>query len=710
MRLRRVLYWSVAVVTGIVVAGYAALSSLQFDDLTTLLQGEVKRATGRDLVIAGPVDLQISFSPSVDLQDIRFANASWGSRAEMATISRLEVEVELLPLLTGDIVVNRLVLVDPDILLETDAEGRGNWEFETAASGAADQGTETAGKDSGGGLPDIQAFAVQGGRLTVKGATPEEQLRVDLTEASGLVPEGGAARSLMVAGRYNDSPFRVEGTFGSLRAVLSGDASPLDLAVEAGGAKGTIKGTAGDLVGAARAKLAVTAQGDSLAALTPLAGTEIPNLGPYKLTSDVNINGNLIDFSGLTAQVGGSDLAGAGTLDLSGKRPVVTADLAAKTLDMADFAPPTESSAPNDQEKAEQSGEKGGRIFSKEPLALDGLAALDGELALSAGELRATPRVILNDVKLSAHLKEGRLQVEPMQAVLAGGTLTGRGSLDARREPAVVDLVLQGEGMDFGELLQAAEISDRVGGPLALDVALSGKGGSAHALASSLDGHVQAVSQDGTIDNALLSFFSAGLSNITGPLFGTADQANLDCIIGRFDIVAGQAKSRALVMDTGTFAIAGRGGIDLEAERVSLTFDTETSEPSLASLAVPFKVIGPMEDPSIVPDAIGAAVNVVGTVGTVAETSGNIVAGAVDTLGGLVGTGPLIGKIGGDQTLCGEALTAIGLAQSGPANSDPANSEVQPAGGAAPGQATEEPSPTGVIEDIGEGLKNLFGN
>ncbi len=723
MRLRRALYWTAAVTAGLFVAGYAALSSLQFDDLTRLIQAEVKKATGRDLVVAGPADLQISLSPSVDLQDLSFANAPWGSRAEMVTVRRLEVEVQLLPLLTGDIVINRLVLVEPDILLETSDEGLGNWEFKTADVPApASEGAGETGSAGGGAgaLSDVNEFAVRGGRLVVKGTSADEEMRLDLTEATGSVPAGSLMRSLSLTGSYNDNPFRVEGTFGNLRAMLSGEASPLDLAIKAGGASATVKGSAGDLTGAAAAKLAVTAEGESLAGFSGLAGSALPDVGPYKLSSDVRISGQRIDLSGLVAQIGNSDLAGTGSVDLTEKRPKVAAKLVSKTLDLSDFsrsgtAEPGGSSAPveaaGDQVAGDQAEDPGGRIFSKEPLPFEVLTAFDGQLALSAEELRVTPQLFLNDVELTALLTKGSLQVDPMEAQLAGGRLSGAAGLNGAAAPATFDLTLKGEGMDFGDLLKVAEVSDQVGGELMLDAALTGRGQSVHALAAGLDGHVQAVSQDGTIDNALLGFFSAGLSDITGPLFGTSDRANLNCIVGRFDIADGQAESRALVLDTGTFAIAGQGGVDLEAERVSLWFDTETSEPSLASLAVPFKVFGPMDDPSIVPDPIGAAANVVGTVGTVAETGGNIVGGVVDTLGGLVGSGPIIGKIGSDQTLCGEAMVSIGLAEASPSSAEP---EPKPDGGS-------KPASKGLVEDAGdaakglgrdlkEGIESLFGN
>ncbi len=47
----------------------------------------------------------------------------------MATLQRLEAQVALLPLLQRRLEIDRLVLVRPDILLETDAQGRPNWRF-----------------------------------------------------------------------------------------------------------------------------------------------------------------------------------------------------------------------------------------------------------------------------------------------------------------------------------------------------------------------------------------------------------------------------------------------------------------------------------------------------------------------------------------------------------------------------------------------------
>lgn len=697
MKLKRVFTGAVALSAAVLVAGYAMVSSLDVGQVADFAKAEVKSLTGRELTIAGPVKLDISLVPSVDLQDVHFANASWGSRPNMVSLKRLEIEVELLPLLVGEVVVKRLIVVEPDVLLEIDAEGRSNWVFETGGPAVGDAGPGGGGDVEPVSMPDVRDFSIKGGLLTLADEVSGETLRLEITEAVGAVPAEGGARSLRLTAAYNGEPVSVEGTFAGLAALLSAAPAPLDMTLEAGGATVTVKGTAGALVDAPAAEVAVTASGDNLSGLSALLGSDLPALGPYKLSSNVRIENQLVEISQLFLQIGGSDLAGNATLSLAGERPALKATVFSKLLDLADFTA-GEVVASEDAVPAAAAGGGERRLFSEDPLPLDGLRAVDAQVKLSADALRLSPTLALDQVEMALSLKGGDLTVEPLVAQLAGGSLDGRFALGAAEVEPSLALALTGSGIDFGKLLEQAEVSDKVGGELDFEVDLKGRGASPHAIASGLEGRAQAVSEEGTIDDALLSALSVGLSEITGPLFGKAEQTRLECFITRFDITQGQAESRALVLDTGAFAIAGRGGIDLAAERVNLAFGTETSEPSLASLAVPFKVVGPLRDPSIVPDPIGAVVGVAGTVGNVAKTGGNLAGSAVNKVGDLLGSGPLVGRIGDGPTLCSQALAAVGRARAPAAKSS--GGVVDDVGDAV----------KGVGEEFEKGLKSLFGN
>jgi uncharacterized protein involved in outer membrane biogenesis len=120
----------VVLIIALVITVYAVLSSYDFNSLKPKIARAVKDATGRELSLAGDIDLDIGLFPSLVFDDVRFQNAPWGSRPNMAKISRFEVQVALLPLITGKIEVNRLILIEPDILIETDKAGKSNVEFE----------------------------------------------------------------------------------------------------------------------------------------------------------------------------------------------------------------------------------------------------------------------------------------------------------------------------------------------------------------------------------------------------------------------------------------------------------------------------------------------------------------------------------------------------------------------------------------------------
>lgn len=120
----------VVLVAALVVSLYAILQSQDFSQYRGLIEEQARAATGRQLVLAGELDLRLfSLSPALIVDDVTLKNASWGTRPDMVTLQRLEAEVALLPLFSGNLTVKRLVLVAPEIFLETDKKGRGNWIF-----------------------------------------------------------------------------------------------------------------------------------------------------------------------------------------------------------------------------------------------------------------------------------------------------------------------------------------------------------------------------------------------------------------------------------------------------------------------------------------------------------------------------------------------------------------------------------------------------
>ena len=92
------------------------------------IQAEVKKATGRDFVLSG--DIELGFFPWLALRTGpgSFGNPSGFPAEPMATWQGAQLGAKLFPLLRGELVVDRVRLKGADLRLVRRADGHGNWE------------------------------------------------------------------------------------------------------------------------------------------------------------------------------------------------------------------------------------------------------------------------------------------------------------------------------------------------------------------------------------------------------------------------------------------------------------------------------------------------------------------------------------------------------------------------------------------------------
>jgi AsmA family protein len=95
--------------------------------LTQMLILEVREATGRELMIAGPVSLGFLPRIAVSAEQVSLSNAAWAKNPQMANLEKVALEISLLPLLGGRIEVSSIQLSGLTLNLETNAKGDGNW-------------------------------------------------------------------------------------------------------------------------------------------------------------------------------------------------------------------------------------------------------------------------------------------------------------------------------------------------------------------------------------------------------------------------------------------------------------------------------------------------------------------------------------------------------------------------------------------------------
>ncbi|MCH7806160.1 MAG: AsmA family protein [Proteobacteria bacterium] len=99
----------------------------------------VRAATGQEVTIEGELTFKLLPSPAVTAANVSLANVEGGVSENFIELERLDLRVELLPLLSGDLQITSLVLEGGKIFLERDARGHANWEALFAGEGEPDE-------------------------------------------------------------------------------------------------------------------------------------------------------------------------------------------------------------------------------------------------------------------------------------------------------------------------------------------------------------------------------------------------------------------------------------------------------------------------------------------------------------------------------------------------------------------------------------------
>ena len=333
-------------IVALAASAVAVLKSLDFSSYSGLISEQAKAATGRDLVISGDINLEVSLNPALTVEGVSFANAASGSRPQMVTIGRLEAQVELWPLLFGDVRVQRLVLIGLDVLLETDAEGRGNWEFAAAAE-TPEIEKPVASADGPVILPVVNRVLVRDVRIAYVPGPGKRPLTVVLDSLDASAEGADAPLQLALKGAYEGTPFGVSGTLGSTRQLLGGGALSVAFDIEALGARAALNGAVAKAGEAGGIDMAVKVEGDELSqtlkalrTLAPLPA-DVPPIGPFSLSARLKGSPERLSIGGLALSLGkpeGVLMTVGGSIGDAAKAKDLALDLVVEGRDLAPLA------------------------------------------------------------------------------------------------------------------------------------------------------------------------------------------------------------------------------------------------------------------------------------------------------------------------------------------------------------------------------------
>ena len=691
----RIVKWVLIVLVVVIAAAVVTLMTVDVNRFKPQIVAAVENATGRKLDIAADMKLSI-FPLGVTVKKVSFSNAAWGSRPQMATVGEFTAQVDLFALLSKQIKVDRLVLTDVDLLLEKNKQGQANWEFDTrpAAGGSAPQPTQQQASESGGGfngLPVISDVQMKNVRLVYNDAQSGAKNDLLLKQLSVKQAKNDTL-AVKLAADVDGNEIAAEGTLGSLAELMAPSRPwPVKLAVTVPGATVNVDGSIAQPMQAKGLGLRVIAEAPDLAKLAQKFGAAAPAV-PLQLMVSVKDKGPQ-DYvlSDLTAKIGDSDLSGSGEVMLGGARPALKFDLASQSmnlvplLDMKGAEGKPAGSAPA-AGGGQTGADTGGRLFSDDPLPLDGLNAVDAAVSYKAASFTA-PKLEAKNVAVNLSLKDGALNVKPFALDAAGGHAEGSVALNGKAKTLAVKL--DASKIDLSGYLKQAGITDIInsGAPTDLAVDVSSTGGSLHQLMAGLDGKVILKVGEGELKEEYMKSFLPKLADAVGILGKATAKTKLYCVVSGLDIKQGVVTPKSLLAETGRISLTGQGDVNLGTEQVSMLVVPSSRDVSLGAAIPPVRIRGPLTSPSYSPDPAALAKSVIGT------------AAGIAALGPLAILSPVIGKTGGDDsaTACAKA---VALAEGKP---------VPQSSGSSSGSSQQQPTPQQELKDLGKKLKGLLG-
>jgi uncharacterized protein involved in outer membrane biogenesis len=369
--LRIVLITVVAVIVAAGGIGAIVVARVDPNKYKPDIAAAVKRATGRNLALNGAITLKPSLWPTIQAQDVALSNPPGFSRPQMASLQGLELQLALVPLLSSRIEVDRLVLIHPDILLETDAAGHPNWLLTPEASPTTPAGSQPPAQPANGPRTEVSvaSIRIQDGTIAYRDGRTAKVTTLGLPKLEASAASPDSPLQINADAIFNGTPFNLAGDTGSLSRLQDSAATtpwPVKLTLTVGTAKLSADGSLTQPLQGKGYTLDVSGNVPDARVLTPLLqGYKPPPVHDVTFTAKVADNGGQLPaFSALTLHVGASDLG---------------AQVPGLTLDHLDIA----AAAADQPAKASAAGKLGDQPLS--------LAATTGALATLMPNAKPAP-------------------------------------------------------------------------------------------------------------------------------------------------------------------------------------------------------------------------------------------------------------------------------------------------------------------------------
>jgi AsmA protein len=636
------------VLAGLAVLAIVAIAifALSFDPNRYKPQIErlVKERTGRTLKLQG--DIRVAVFPSLGADVAKATLSERVPGQEFLSLDSAHASVALLPLLRGEVIVDRIRVSGLHAHVVKDRNGHYNFDDLLQAGNKGEKAPAPAqegkgkGEVQGGVQFDIAGFSMDHSSIAYEDLGTGKALSLtDVKLATGRIAEQADGKLEIAAnvkgrnpaleahidlgtGYHVDLPaqsYALSGLDGAVQGTLGTDQIEAKItaprvAIGAGKAAGEAVNGQFSLKGPERSlqasvKLAGI-EGSAKALAIPSMSAELSMSGagmakPLKIPVSGSVRADLEKQSAsadLTSKLDESNIkAKLGLTKFS--PPAYTFDIDVDRLNLDQYFPPAQPAGG----QPPSGGEAGKAAPTPDtPVDLSALKDLSASGRLQFGALQVKGLKLAN-LKAQVRAANGRLEVSPHSASLYEGTLSG--VLSAQADGNRISLKETLNNVSVGPLLRDVAQQDRLEGRgnVALDV--SGAGATVNAIKKSLDGTARMNLRDGAIKGIniaeILRKAKAALGSEAAQAANDQEKTDFTELNASFTIRNGIAHNQDLDMKSPLVRVTGAGDINIGTSSLDYTVKAAVVASAkgqggkeleeLAGLSVPVKLSGPFD-------------------------------------------------------------------------------------------------------------------
>jgi uncharacterized protein involved in outer membrane biogenesis len=635
---------------------------------------------GRAVHLDGRLELHLlSFTPRAVVRQLRIANPDWAieetipkdvvpkdvprpepaqadrrawepgnmvrAPTDMARIGELKLSLSIPALFKGQVVLPYVETEDTDINLLRDAAKRANWEFRTSRPSKSTQPAK---------LPIVRSLHLGRGHLTVIDVV--RKLHFSGTIAAHQAANGGAqSLSLDGNGGINGAPFQLTASGDPLITAEHHKPYTLVTDIRAGSTRVNARVTIVKPFDLGSLVADISSSGDDLADLYYLTGLALPNTAAYTVSSHLQRKGTTLELTDFKGTLGKSDIHGTLSIETATERPLLTADLATRLLNIRDLGPtlgargksagsslsrqqaqaqkPEESTAQaravapdavktagsaaapsrkpkpsaksaspaGDAKAADARAAKGDTLLPDAKLDLQRVRSMDANVRYRAEAVKAE-KLSIREIALSLKLDHGVMTFDPLSFQLPQGKLVSNIRIDGSKDVPVIDIDSRITGVELAQFhaKDATEAQAPLVGTMVGRAILQGRGKSVHEFAATAQGTVTLVVPHGEIREALAELTGINVDRGLGLLLTKSqEKANIRCGVANFKAQGGVFAAQDIVIDTDNVLITGKGEIDLGPEIVDLTLNGQPKKPRLFRIKAQIALDGTLSKPKV---------------------------------------------------------------------------------------------------------------